>query len=458
MQRRMTLLGTALAGLLAVQWQPAPWVPPLALSQAVAADEADADSAAEGSELEADDPARTSSAIPPRGALVISGGSLRYDNDDVWKRFVSLATDHAARSDAKPETAPRIAVFATGAAVPQRTGERLVATLKRYGADAFLAPVAVQNFPVDYKQAVVDPQLVAEIKGAHGVFFSGGQQARIVRALLAEDGSPTPVLEAIFHMYRAGGVVGGTSAGAAVMSRVMCLVAEKQLPVLERGPIEGQETAPGLGFMAPDWFIDQHFITRGRLGRALAIMQKYGFRHGLGIDENTALVIHGSELEIVGYRGGMLIDLSRSTHEKELAGFNVSNAVVTYLDRGDRLNLETLEVTPSPEKLAGELIDPHAQEFDPVYDEPIVANDILANSVVLDVMRRMMDNRPGEALGLAFDGVAALRGPTAGFEFRLYRDKDTRAWATGAWGGEDETIVNIHIDVRRIEIAGPVAK
>ncbi|MSR60241.1 MAG: cyanophycinase [Planctomycetaceae bacterium] len=455
MQRRLTLFIAAAAGLFAVQYLPAPWGRPIASPHASAFETVETES-----ETELDSPAALPALIntPPKGALVISGGSLRYDNDEVWTRFVKLAADHAARSDEKPDTPPRIAVFATGALFPQRTGDRIMAALRRYGADPFLAPVGTQNFPVDFKEAVVDPQVVADVKAAHGVFFSGGQQARIVRALRAADGKQTPVLDAIFDVYHAGGVVGGTSAGAAVMSRIMCLVAEKQLPVLERGPIEGQETAPGLGFMAPDWFIDQHFITRGRFGRALAIMQKYGFRHGLGVDENTALVIQGSQVEIVGYRGGMLIDLSRSTHHQETAGFNVHNAVITYLDRGDRLDLETLEVTPSAEKLAGELIDPHAHDFDPVYDEPIVANDIFANSAVLDVMRRMMDNRPAEAFGLAYDGVAARLGPTPGFEFRLYRDKDTKAWATGAWGGEDQTITNIHIDVRPIEIQGPLYK
>jgi len=65
-------------------------------------------------------------------------------------------------------------------------------------------------------------------------------------------------------------------------------------------------------------------------------------------------------------------------------------------------------------------------------------------------MRRLMNNRQPQATGLAFDGSAAERGPVPAFEFRLYRDKDTRAWPPGA--GEDFTIANVHLDVRRVEI------
>ena len=101
---------------------------------------------------------------------------------------------------------------------------------------------------------------------------------------------------------------------------------------------------------------------------------------------------------------------------------------MSYLDRGDRLNMQTLELTPSHEKQAEPVIDPNSQSFEPENDEPIFTTDILGNSTLLDVMRRLMNNREPHAIGLAFDGSAARRGSVPGFEFRLYRDKDTRAW------------------------------
>ena len=179
-------------------------------------------------------------------------------------------------------------------------------------------------------------------------------------------------------------------------------------------------------------------------------MRQFGVRYGLGIDEETAVVVHGGHGEVVGRRGAMLIDLSKATQDPKLSGFNVADARVSYLDSGDRLNLGTLEITPGADKLAEQVIDPSKPEFRPTTDEPIVANDILANSTLLDVMKRLMDNRPASALGLALDDNAAA-GPTPGFEFHISRAPGTRAWATSKSGAEDWTITGIRLDVRPLQ-------
>jgi cyanophycinase len=388
----------------------------------------------------------------PKGALLMAGGGLRYDNADVWSRFVKLAGDYARESGEPEATRPRIAVFPTAAFYPQQSGARLVAAFQKYGADAFVVPIAIENFTVDVREAVRDPEIVAQIKAAHGVFFSGGQQARIIDALHTADGGQTLALKAIWHIYREGGVVGGTSAGAAAMSRVMCRAVESQLSILEKGVTLGKETGAGLGFLDQNWFVDQHFIVRGRFARALAVTRHHGLRHGLGVDENTALLVHHGETEIIGYRGAIFLDLSEAQHDPKIEGFNVKNVRLSYLDRGDRLDMQTLALTPSHEKQSEPAIDPNSAAFAPDHDEPIFTTDILGNSALLDVMRRLMNNRQSQATGLAFDGSAAGRGPVPAFEFRLYRDKDTRAWPPGA--GEDFTISNIHLDVRRVELAG----
>jgi cyanophycinase len=387
----------------------------------------------------------------PKGALVMAGGGLRYDNADVWSRFVQLAADYARESGEPEGTPPRIAIFPTAALFPQQTGSRVVAVLERYGADAFVIPIAIKNCELDAREAVRDPAIVAQIRSAHGVFFTGGQQARITDALRMDNGGDTPALEAIWHVYREGGVVGGSSAGTAVMSRIMCRAVESQLAILESGVTPGRDTSEGLGFLDKNWFVDQHFIIRARFARALAVSQHHGFLHGLGVDENTALLVRHGETEIVGYRGAIYLDLSEARHDPTADGFNVKNARVSYLDRGDRLNMETLVLTPSPEKQAEPVIDPNSPGFEPELDEPIFTTDILGNSTLLDVMRRLMNNRLSHATGLAFDGSAAGRGRVPAFEFRLYRDKDTRAWPPGA--GEDFTIANVHLDVRRVEVA-----
>ena len=64
-----------------------------------------------------------------------------------------------------------------------------------------------------------------------------------------------------------GGVVAGSSAGAAVMSRMMFREARSVLRTLENGVQMGKELAPGLGFLDPSWFVDQHCLARGRFAR-----------------------------------------------------------------------------------------------------------------------------------------------------------------------------------------------
>jgi cyanophycinase len=281
-------------------------------------------------------------------------------------------------------------------------------------------------------------------------------QSRLLTALRSADGKATPVLAAVSRVHARGGVVAGTSAGAAVMSHVMCREAKSLLQVLRSGVTKGKEVDEGFGFLDPNWFVDQHFLVRGRIARALVIMRQFNVRYGLGIDEETAVVVRAGQAEVVGRRGALLIDLSKATQDTKVSGFNVTDARVSYLERGDALNLATLKITPTKEKLAEQAIDPNSPTFKPESNEPIVANDILGNSALLDVMKRLMDNRPAEALGLAFDGSAAKGGPTEGFEFRLSRAPGTMAWSSSKSGAEDWTIAGLRLDVRPVTVQGPI--
>ena len=136
-------------------------------------------------------------------------------------------------------------------------------------------------------------------------------------------------------------------------------------------------------------------------------------------------------------------------------GNYVVRAVAREETRGTPLSI-SLVVTPAPQKLADRKIDPSAPDFKPFSGRRIFFSDILANTALTDVMRRIIDHKDGQAIGLAFDGVAALSGTTPGFEFRFYRDKDSIGWETEAFGSGDYTIQNIHLDIRPIQIKGPL--
>ena len=264
------------------------------------------------------------------GYVVPIGGALKYENAEIWQRLVQLSGGAGSRWVVVP----------AAAANPETTGARIVEALAAQGAAAELLPVSPRWTGLDADEAVRDPVLVAKARAARGVFFAGGAQARIVDALLEGDGKRTPLLEAIWSVYESGGVIAGTSAGAAVMSETMFRDAANVLGVLKAGRAEeGREIDRGLGFVGPDLFIDQHFLKRGRIGRMLPLMLQKNYRLGLGIEENSAAILHGSEVEIIGGKGALLVNLTDATHDTTLGAFNLRNARLTYLDRGDRHNL-----------------------------------------------------------------------------------------------------------------------
>lgn len=382
-----------------------------------------------------------------RGSLVIIGGSERFDHREYWEQIVELAGGPGSR----------IAVLPTASGDPVKKGGWVISALNKAGADAFLVPVAWRKVQISPQEAVADPELVAQVREATGVFMIGGEQDRIVKALFTPEGQPTPMLDAMWDVYRKGGVIAGTSAGAAVMSRVMYRDADSVLETMLRGVHFGKEIDKGLGFIDGEWFVDQHCLVRGRFARTLVAMHDQGFKYGIGVDENSAVIVrNGKDVKVIGYKGALVMDLSRAEHDPDIGRFNLKNVRLTYLDRGDRFDLKTLEVTPAEEKLDEEKLDPKSPDFHPDLKRPLFFNDILSNTTVVDLMGKLMESVQGEAIGLAFDGAAARKQAVDGFEFKFTRDDDSVAWYTELFGGDDYTVLNIRLDIRPIRISGPL--
>jgi cyanophycinase len=404
-------------------------------------------------------------AVPTLGSLMIIGGGARHDNHALWSDFARLAGGGGKR----------VAVFPCASGYPRKNGERAVKMLQGYGLDAFLVPLALTGLE-DFRPEEVtrDPQWLERVRQADGIYFIGGSQGRIRDALVDNSGRATPMLDAIWDVYRRGGVVAGTSAGAAVMSRVMFRDPASILHNLQHGVRMGKDLADGLGFLDANWFVDQHCLVRGRFARVLVAMSQHGMKFGFGIDEDTAVVVErGERARIVGNRGAVVIDLSRATHggkaatvgtaastvvgkEESPGPFALTNARLTYLNHGDAIDLRTLEVVPSATKRAERKIDPRAADFQPSLSRKLFYTDVLANTTLVDILTRVLVHKDGLAIGLAFDGAAAADGPTPGFEFRFYRGDDSVGWETEAHGPTDSTIQNIHLDVRPIMIQGPL--
>jgi cyanophycinase len=374
------------------------------------------------------------------------GGALRDDNAAVWTRLVELAGGPGAR----------FVVLATASGDPEAAARGTIAALNAHGAVAEALPVAPMLKGVDLAAAVRDPVLLDKVRAANGVFFTGGDQGRIVDTL-RPGGVESPLLLAIRELQQRGGVVAGTSAGAAIMSRTMFRDPASVLTLL-KGPMRpGQDFDAGLGFAHSDLFVDQHFLARGRLGRMLPLMQAHGMTLGLGIEEDAAAVLKGDWIEVLGTGGALLVDLTEASTDPTLGAFNVSGARLTYLGHGDRYDLRTRTLLPSQAKLAGQRIDPRAADFKPYNEDAPFALDVLSAGVVLQTMIRIIDGKATEARGLAFDASPNAPEPRdLGFEFRFSRRDDSLGWYDPVASADAYTLANVRLDVVPVRVAQPL--
>ncbi|MEO6276448.1 cyanophycinase [Roseateles sp.] len=381
------------------------------------------------------------------GTVVVIGGALKADSDAVWQRIVDEAGGPGAR----------IAVFPTAAYEPERIAAQIVSALTRCGAVAEVIPIAPHLPGVDLQARLHDPALIARVAASRAVFFSGGAQEYIVDTLLP-DGRPTAMLNAIRAVFEAGGVIAGTSAGAAAMSRVMFRDAMDNFAVLKGLLRAGREYDRGLGFVRDGLLIDQHFLKRGRIGRMLPALQTLSCRLGLGVDENAAVVIKGSELEVIGGSGALLVDLSEATHDAMLPAFNLRGARLSYLDAGDRHDLASGVTTPAARKLRGRRIEPGAPGFKPADATGRYFLDILGEGCVLAALTQLLDGPEPEVFGLAYRASPQPQEaqPDLGFEFRLHRGPGLVGWRDPAPGSDGCTLLDARLDVIPVRVAMPL--
>ncbi|PSB29524.1 cyanophycinase [Stenomitos frigidus] len=261
--------------------------------------------------------------IQKRGKLVIIGGAEDKEGDClILREFVRCAGGSKAR----------IVVFTAASSDPQAVGENYVRVFKRIGVED------VQVLHTRDRDDVDSHQGLDFVKQATGVFFTGGNQARIVDIIKGTK------LDTLIHdRYAEGLVVGGTSAGAAMMPDKMIVEGEGETePTLKVAEMDD-----GLGFLSKV-VIDQHFAQRGRLGRLLsALIQDPSFL-GFGIDEDTAIVVSGDELKVVGSGSVTVLmesesgynNLSDLREDESMAIFDVK---LHILPHGYRFNLKALK-------------------------------------------------------------------------------------------------------------------
>ena len=375
----------------------------------------------------------------PAGKLMIIGGALRYDNLQIWQPLIAAAGGSQAR----------VAIIAVASAQPQQAGQQVQQVLSAYGVSAGLLDLprdAASDTEADAKDQAAQQSAVNRIDQATAVYFTGGDQRRITRALRYASGKPTPVLEAIIRLYQRGGLIAGTSAGAAMMSERMFANPGTVLSVMQQGATASQALTSGLGFAGPGILIDQHFLIRGRLGRLLAGMQASATALGIGVDENTALYVEGQRYaQVYGYKGVMFASLQVRSADAVSGVLRIPNAQLHYLSHGDRIDLQTLAITPAADKQAiPQETHPEAAQLRTRY------GDVLANTVIPEMMFQLMESQASQISGLAFD--AAAKEQSTGFELVLRKKPQSRAWHGVSSGMTQYTVTGLQLELLPVTV------
>lgn len=231
---------------------------------------------------------RASDAAPGRqGTLVIIGGREDREGERVILREIARRLDGGKL------------VLAT---IASHEPEGYFEEYERAFADLGIRDIV--ELYIEERAETLDEAKLAAFDGAAGVFFSGGDQLRITSQI-----GDTPIERRVREIFEQGGVIAGTSAGASAMSDTMLVRGSNN----ESYRIGDLHMAPGLGLIR-DVIIDQHFAERGRIGRLLGAVARNPRVLGIGIDEDTAIVVEGSMFDVFGSGAVYVVDGAGVTH------------------------------------------------------------------------------------------------------------------------------------------------
>lgn len=266
-----------------------------------------------------------------RGHLIIAGGGPRPP--EIMRTFVELAGGRDAR----------VLVLPMAAATPERAGASGVREFERMDITARFAVL---------DQAAANSDTIERVfEGITGIWFPGGVQSRITAALAG-----TRAQRIIHRLYEQGAVIGGTSAGAAIMSDPMITGAERR-PGGRRPPsdssgdafltIEAENivTTPGLGLL-PGVIVDQHFLRRKRHNRLISLVLENPRQIGVGIDEATALHVTASgEWRVLGNGQVLIYDARQSAVSRTGQQLAAADLAMHVLTPGSKFDPVSRKVT-----------------------------------------------------------------------------------------------------------------
>jgi cyanophycinase len=257
-----------------------------------------------------------------KGSLVIIGGH----EDRTGERKILRAVADRLGDDGK------IVVCTVASAEPESLWEEYESAFRALGVPH------VFRLDIESREDASSPRAMRILEGATGVFFTGGDQLKITSQV-----GDTPMYSRVQEIYEQGGVIAGTSAGASAMSETMLVANNGDASYRIKSALL---MAPGLG-LAQDMLIDQHFAERGRMSRLIGAVTQNPRVLGIGIDEDTALILERNRgFRVLGAGAVYVVDASKSTYsnigeedsDRTLSSFGL---MVHMLSQGDRFDLFT---------------------------------------------------------------------------------------------------------------------
>ena len=324
------------------------------------------------------------------GALFIVGGGMDGSRERIFRAFLAQAGGREARV--------AFAVSASGEG-PDALFDSYAEELASYGLpreNCILLPLYADGVTDERGQNAGNGDadgLPALLDGVTGVWFTGGDQYYISRCFLRPDGSDTRLLGRLREVLYHGGVIGGSSAGAAIMSRVM-IAGGSNRGLLAHGvtlgydgyaPSLSEDTDPcealrltesGLGFF-PLGVIDQHFNRRPRLLRSIeaCLANTDGRRVAFAVSEDTALICRQGGLAVLGSAGVYVMDCTKA----EKTGPGCYRGVVLSVlyegdtvDSGGEIHLSHTETVSRERSFSRDLVNgalPDGPQFDAALDQ-----------------------------------------------------------------------------------------
>lgn len=215
-----------------------------------------------------------------RGSLFIIGGGDR--SPELMKELVETAalspTDY-------------IVILPMATSIPEESvsfiSSQLSATCKNH----------IASFNFTKAQANDNKSWIDSVQNARLIYITGGDQNKFMEVVRG-----SRLYDALHLAFHKGATISGTSAGAAVMSQIMITGEEKDKS--DKGDFKeiksnNAETMQGMGFVT-DAIVDQHFIKRSRYNRLLSVLSDHPDKMVIGIDESTAIIIHGKKVTVAG--------------------------------------------------------------------------------------------------------------------------------------------------------------